>query len=275
MSAFPPFPTSPRSGAKVALRCSRRPRSAAARSGAARGVPDGEGRAGAADPRVPGRRRLAGDDDPLAARERLPHAPRRHPRQRRLLGGGLLRLEARLEGFAEAHRRARRDHRPEPRRRLRPRARRPPARPRRRASSRSARPTVSQLSVHPLVLAQVGARRRARHGRVPGMFRPALPARRMLRELPRRRWPAPFPAEVGYIALYSRSRRRRRLARVPGPDAEQIVEVRASHCGMARQRARSTARSATRSAPSAPATRTGPRRPSSSPSRLRRPRDAG
>ncbi len=45
--------------------------------------------AGAADPGLHGRRRLARDDDPLAARQRLPHAAGRDPHERRLLGGGV------------------------------------------------------------------------------------------------------------------------------------------------------------------------------------------
>ena len=77
-------------------------------------------------------------------------------------------------------------------------------------------PTVSQLAVHPLVLAQVGlverAGHRARAGHVPLSclrgeccedFRDAIEG--------------PFPEDVGYVAIYSQERRHRELALLPGP----------------------------------------------------------
>ena len=82
---------------------------------------------GAADPGLHGRRRLARDDGELAAAGRLLHPPHRHPRQPRLLGGGLPPPRGAARAHGRAPRRARRGHRPEPRRGLRPRARRPAA----------------------------------------------------------------------------------------------------------------------------------------------------
>ena len=201
------FRTSPRSGAKVVAGVEAAalvPQLGLARRRRARR----RGPPGAADPRLHGRRRLAGDDDPLAARERLPHAPRRDPRQRRLLARTIDRLEAAPRGLRRGLRRARGDHRPEPRRHLRPRARARAGPTSSAGSSRSAAPTVSQLSAHPFVLAQVALVGALGTGRVPGMFRDELPARRVLRALPRRFRRPTFPPEVGFTALYSQHRRR-------------------------------------------------------------------
>ena len=177
------------------------------------------GAAGAADPRLHGRRRLAGDDDAVAA-----GAGYRTQRAgiRANVGcseDACARLEERLEALAERTGAARRDHRPEPRRRVRPGARRAAARPRVAGSSRSARRCVSQLARPP-----ARARRRSAssarwaRGRVPALFslrclrgeccerfrgdaRGPVPARRRLRR--------------ALLAL----RRHRRLARLPGPGA--------------------------------------------------------
>ena len=78
-------------------------------------------------------------------------------------------------------------------------------------------PTVSQLAVHPLVLAQVGLvgalGTRARAGHVPL----ELPARRVLRGLPRRDR-GPVPARTSASSRSTRKHRRhRRLARLPRP----------------------------------------------------------
>ncbi len=106
------LPHFPRSGARASPAWRPR-RCSAARCGGGGGVPDGEGRPVAADPRLHGGRRLDGHDDPLAARERLPHAPGRDPRQRGLQRGIRHPARAPAGGVGGAHRAARGDHRPE------------------------------------------------------------------------------------------------------------------------------------------------------------------
>ncbi len=92
-------------------------------------------------------------------------------------------------------------------------------------------PTVSQLRVHPLVLAQVGLVSVLGGARVPGLF-----SWRCLRgdccEQFRAAISGPFPADIPYVALYSRTDGivdwRSCL-----DTAAELVDVRASHCGMA------------------------------------------
>jgi triacylglycerol lipase len=92
-------------------------------------------------------------------------------------------------------------------------------------------PVRSQLAVHPLVLAQVGVVAAIGGSGVPGLlswrclrgeccapFRAALVG--------------PFPPEVGYVALYSRTDGIVDWRSCLDPDAEARVEVRGSHCGM-------------------------------------------
>jgi triacylglycerol lipase len=92
-------------------------------------------------------------------------------------------------------------------------------------------PVVSQLSVHPIVLAQVGVLAALGSGPVPGLiswsclrgdccarFRAALAG--------------PLPPEVGYVAVYSRSDGIVDWRSCMDPDADACVEVDASHCGM-------------------------------------------
>jgi triacylglycerol lipase len=91
-------------------------------------------------------------------------------------------------------------------------------------------PVVSQLRVHPLVLLQVGLVGALGTGRVPGLF-----SWRCLRgdcctgfqEALR----GPFPEDVGYVAVYSRSDGIVDWRACLDPAAE-LVEVRTSHCGM-------------------------------------------
>jgi len=93
-------------------------------------------------------------------------------------------------------------------------------------------PTVSQLRIHPLVLAQVGmVSALGTLGKVPGLF-----TLRCLRgdccEDFRGALTGAFPHGIGYVAMYSRS---------DGvvdwhsclDEAAQLVEVESSHCGMA------------------------------------------
>ena len=91
-------------------------------------------------------------------------------------------------------------------------------------------PTVSQLRIHPLVLAQVGVVSALGSARIPGLF-----SWRCLRgnccEDFRAVLTGAFPGDVGYLAMYSRS---------DGvvdwhsclDESAQLVEVGASHCGM-------------------------------------------
>ena len=194
------------------------------------------GTPGPADPRLPGRRRLAGDDDPLAARERLPHAPRRNPRQRRLLGGrrasgsssgsSASRSESgervaiigQSRGGIFARVLAGAPARPRERDRHARLADRQPAA----ARTRSCSPRSSLVGA-------LGT------GRVPGMFRDELPARRVLQATSATTSPPTFPPEVGFTALYSRTDGVVDWRACLDPAAEQI-EVRASHVGMGAER---------------------------------------
>lgn len=92
-------------------------------------------------------------------------------------------------------------------------------------------PVVSQLAVHPLVLAQVGLVAALGSSRLPGLMTMrclrgecCAPFRAMLE--------GKFPAGVGYVALYSRSDGIVDWRACLDPEAQRCVEVRASHCGM-------------------------------------------
>jgi pimeloyl-ACP methyl ester carboxylesterase len=91
-------------------------------------------------------------------------------------------------------------------------------------------PTVRQLSAHPFVLAQVVLVGALGTGRVPGMF-----SVRCLRGKCCERFRADvvgdFPSDVGFTALYSRTDGVVDWRACLDPAAEQ-VEVRASHLGM-------------------------------------------
>jgi pimeloyl-ACP methyl ester carboxylesterase len=91
-------------------------------------------------------------------------------------------------------------------------------------------PTVGQLRVHPLVLAHVGVVAAFGTGHVPGFF-----TWRCLRGSCCKRFrdalTGPFPPEVGYVALYSKTDGIVDWRACLDPAAEQ-VEVRASHMGM-------------------------------------------
>ena len=93
-------------------------------------------------------------------------------------------------------------------------------------------PSVSMLRVHPLVLLQVGVLGALGTGRVPGLF-----SMRCLRgpccSSFRADLAAPFPAEVAYTAVYSRTDGIVDWRACLDPGADELVEIRASHCGMA------------------------------------------
>ena len=92
-------------------------------------------------------------------------------------------------------------------------------------------PTVSQLRIHPLVLAQVGLVSALGTARVPGLFSLALPARRLLPGVPRRRSPARSRTRS---ATWRCTRARDGVVDWHSclDEAAQLVEVGASHCGM-------------------------------------------
>jgi pimeloyl-ACP methyl ester carboxylesterase len=94
-------------------------------------------------------------------------------------------------------------------------------------------PSVSMLRVHPLVLLQVGVLGAlGSTGRVPGLF-----SMNCLRgpccEAFRADLAGGFPADVGYLAVYSRSDGIVDWRACLDPGAHELVEIRASHCGMA------------------------------------------
>ena len=92
-------------------------------------------------------------------------------------------------------------------------------------------PTVSQLRIHPLVLAQVGLVSALGSARVPGLF-----SWRCLRgdccHHFREAITGPFPEGIPYVATYSRSDGVVDWRSCLDPAAD-LVEVQSSHCGMA------------------------------------------
>ncbi len=92
-------------------------------------------------------------------------------------------------------------------------------------------PIRSQLAVHPLVLAQVGLVAALGSASAPGLL--TLRCRKGECCAPfRTALEGPFPPEVGYVALYSRSDGVVDWRSCLDPDAGTLVEVRSSHCGM-------------------------------------------
>jgi triacylglycerol lipase len=92
-------------------------------------------------------------------------------------------------------------------------------------------PVVSQLSVHPIVLAQVGVLAALGSGPVRGLISwSCLRGDCCLRF--RESLAGPLPPDVGYVAVYSRSDGIVDWRSCMDPDADACVEVRASHCGM-------------------------------------------
>jgi triacylglycerol lipase len=91
-------------------------------------------------------------------------------------------------------------------------------------------PTVRQLSTHPVVLAHIVLVGALGTGRVPGMFRLSC-LRGSCCERFRSDLVGEFPTDVGFTALYSRTDGVVHWRACLDPAAEQI-EVRASHIGM-------------------------------------------
>ena len=91
-------------------------------------------------------------------------------------------------------------------------------------------PVLSQLRVHPLVLLQVGVVGALGTSRVPGCFSHRCWRGACCEDF-RRDLGAPFPADVRYVAIYSRSDGIVDYRACLDPAAE-LVEVRGSHLGM-------------------------------------------
>jgi triacylglycerol lipase len=96
-------------------------------------------------------------------------------------------------------------------------------------------PTVSMLAVNPLVLLQVGLVGALGTGHVPGFFSMSC-LRGTCCESFRSDMTGPFPDEVHYTALYSRSDGIVDWRACLDPGADDLIEIRASHCGMALNR---------------------------------------
>jgi triacylglycerol lipase len=93
-------------------------------------------------------------------------------------------------------------------------------------------PTVSQLRVHPLVLAQVGLVAALGSGHVPGLFSLHCLRGHCCQRF-REALHGPFPEDVPWTAIYSRSDGIVDWRVCVDPQATECVEVKASHCGMA------------------------------------------
>jgi pimeloyl-ACP methyl ester carboxylesterase len=93
-------------------------------------------------------------------------------------------------------------------------------------------PTVSMLRVHPVVLLQVGLVGALGTGRIPGMFSLSC-WRGACCEAFRTDVRAPLAPDVRYVSAYSRSDGIVDWRACLDPHADEHVEVRASHCGMA------------------------------------------
>jgi triacylglycerol lipase len=92
-------------------------------------------------------------------------------------------------------------------------------------------PTQSMLAVHPFVLAQIGLVSALGTARLPGMFRVSC-LRGACCEDFRSAMTGPFPDDVGYVAVYSRSDGIVDWRSCLDSEADEQVEVSASHCGM-------------------------------------------
>jgi len=92
-------------------------------------------------------------------------------------------------------------------------------------------PLRNMLAVHPVVLAQIGVL-----GALGTLSLPGLLSLRCLKgdccDRFRRALEDPFPEDVGYLSLYSRSDGIVDWRACLDPEASEHVEIRASHCGM-------------------------------------------
>lgn len=92
-------------------------------------------------------------------------------------------------------------------------------------------PVLGQLSVHPLVLAQVGLLATIGSVRRRGLITRSCLTGECCREF-RDAVRQPLPEEVGYVTIYSRQDGIVDWRACLDPDADTHVEVRGSHCGM-------------------------------------------
>jgi pimeloyl-ACP methyl ester carboxylesterase len=92
-------------------------------------------------------------------------------------------------------------------------------------------PTVSQLRVHPLVLVQIGLVGALGSGHVPGLFSLSCLRGDCCSRF-RTALEGPFPDSVDWTALYSRSDGIVDWRACRDPQADALVEVDSSHCGM-------------------------------------------
>jgi triacylglycerol lipase len=92
-------------------------------------------------------------------------------------------------------------------------------------------PTVSQLDVHPLVLAQVGLVSALGSAHVPGMFRWSCLRGECCKDF-RDAIEGPFPQDVGFVALYSKTDGIVNWRACVDAAADELVHVNTSHCGM-------------------------------------------
>jgi triacylglycerol lipase len=93
-------------------------------------------------------------------------------------------------------------------------------------------PTVSMLRVHPLVLMQVGIVGALGTSRIPGLFSVSCLRGECCAPF-RADLAAGFPDDVRYVCVYSRSDGIVDWRACLDPAADEHVEIRASHCGMA------------------------------------------
>ena len=93
-------------------------------------------------------------------------------------------------------------------------------------------PIVGQLRVHPLVLFQVGVVGALGTGRVPGLFSMSC-LRGACCEPFRADLEADFPSGVRYVSVYSRTDGIVDWRACLDGAADELVEIHASHCGMA------------------------------------------
>jgi pimeloyl-ACP methyl ester carboxylesterase len=92
-------------------------------------------------------------------------------------------------------------------------------------------PTVSQLRVHPVVLAQIALLGTLGTGHVPGLFKLDCLRGDCCARF-REALAGPFPDDVHWTALYSRSDGIVDWRACLDPQADELVEVSSSHCGM-------------------------------------------